>query len=247
VKEALDREISQLRKESQELQSIVMKEELRKMKKLLKRLDYITSENVLTLKGRFACEITAGDEVIITNMIFSGLFNELSIEQSVALLSCFVHNEGLASSAGNNNSNTNSSSTVGASTSQNISESTASFKFRSDMHKPYRQLLLVIKDIIQSYKDTNITIDENAYMNSFNPILIEVTYAWAAGQKFIEICKISDVFEGSIIRSLRRLEELLRQLASASLAIGNHELVTLFTEGSNKIKRGVVFAASLYI
>jgi ATP-dependent RNA helicase DOB1 len=53
--------------------------------------------------------------------------------------------------------------------------------------------------------------------------------------------------EGSIIRVLRRLEELLRQLASASLAIGNSELKNMFEEGSARIRRGVVFAASLYL
>ena len=46
---------------------------------------------------------------------------------------------------------------------------------------------------------------------------------------------------------IRRLEELLRQLASASLAIGNMELKQKFDDGSAKIKRDIVFAASLYL
>lgn len=67
------------------------------------------------------------------------------------------------------------------------------------------------------------------------------------GQKFVDVCKLTDVFEGSIIRALRRLEELLRQLASAAHAIGNAELKELFETGSGRIRRGVVFAASLYL
>lgn len=46
---------------------------------------------------------------------------------------------------------------------------------------------------------------------------------------------------------LRRLEELLRQLAAASLAIGNAELKLMFEDGARRIRRGVVFAASLYL
>jgi ATP-dependent RNA helicase DOB1 len=52
---------------------------------------------------------------------------------------------------------------------------------------------------------------------------------------------------GSIIRVLRRLEELLRQLASAAMSIGNVEMKTVFETGADKIRRGVVFAASLYL
>jgi ATP-dependent RNA helicase DOB1 len=52
---------------------------------------------------------------------------------------------------------------------------------------------------------------------------------------------------GSIIRCMRRLEELLRQLCAAAKSIGNSELENKFAEGINKIKRDIVFAASLYL
>lgn len=59
--------------------------------------------------------------------------------------------------------------------------------------------------------------------------------------------KIADVFEGSIIRCIKRLEELLRQMADAAKAIGNTELEHKFNEATTKIKRDIVFAASLYL
>lgn len=45
------------------------------------------------MKGRVACEISTGDELLITEMIFNGAFNDLTVEQSVALLSVFVFQE----------------------------------------------------------------------------------------------------------------------------------------------------------
>ena len=45
----------------------------------------------------------------------------------------------------------------------------------------------------------------------------------------------------------RRLDELLQQLKSASIALGNTELGTKFDECSNRIRRDIVFAASLYL
>ncbi len=95
-----------------------------------------------------------------------------------------------------------------------------------------------------------------------------VTYAWAAGSKFSDLCKMTDVFEGSIIRCMRRLEEMLRQMCAAAKAIGNSELENKFAEGLfwrlaafrwaerahnwvgsgiTRIKRDIIFAASLYL
>lgn len=55
------------------------------------------------------------------------------------------------------------------------------------------------------------------------------------------------VFSGSIIRCMRRLEEVLRQLCQAAKNIGNTDLENKFSEGIRAIKRDIVFAASLYL
>jgi len=76
---------------------------------------------------------------------------------------------------------------------------------------------------------------------------MEAVYAWCKGAKFVEVQKLTGTFEGSTIRLLRRLEELIRQLAAASKAIGNLELQTKFEQGSEKLKRDIVFCSSLYL
>jgi ATP-dependent RNA helicase DOB1 len=55
------------------------------------------------------------------------------------------------------------------------------------------------------------------------------------------------VYEGSIIRAMRRLEELLRQLVAAAKTIGDSELENNIAEGITLMKRDIVFAASLYL
>lgn len=65
------------------------------------------------------------------------------------------------------------------------------------------------------------------------------------GLSCVDHCVLS--FEGSIIRAMRRLEELLRQLCSAANSIGNSELEAKFAEGIKMIKRDIVFCASLYL
>jgi ATP-dependent RNA helicase DOB1 len=76
---------------------------------------------------------------------------------------------------------------------------------------------------------------------------MEAVFAWCKGAKFIEVQRLTNSFEGSTIRTLRRLEELVRQIAAASKAIGNYELERKFEEGSEKIKRDIVFCSSLYL
>lgn len=76
---------------------------------------------------------------------------------------------------------------------------------------------------------------------------MDVIYMWAQGATFLEITKVSSFFEGSIIRVLRRLNELLQELQNAAKSIGNTDLEEKFKQGSEKIKRDIVFAASLYL
>ena len=45
------------------------------------------------MQGRVACEITAGDELLLTELLFAGVFNNLSPEECAALLSCVVVEE----------------------------------------------------------------------------------------------------------------------------------------------------------
>ena len=76
---------------------------------------------------------------------------------------------------------------------------------------------------------------------------MEAVYAWCKGAKFIEVQKLTGSFEGTTIRTLRRLEELVRQISEAAKAIGNQELQTKFEKGGELMKRDIVFCSSLYL
>jgi ATP-dependent RNA helicase DOB1 len=210
------------RAEARTSQAVALKDELKRMKRVLRRLGFVTPDGVLEAKGRLACEIstTTGYELVLTDMIFDGFFNALSVEQSVALISCFVHQEAVKEGAE---------------------------KVRQDLQIPFRHLQAIARNVARVSIEAKIAMDEEEFVKAFNPDLMDVTYAWCQGAKFSEICRMTDVFEGSIIRVIRRLEELLRQLAAAALAIGNAELRDKFEAGADKMRRGIVFAASLYL
>jgi ATP-dependent RNA helicase DOB1 len=58
---------------------------------------------------------------------------------------------------------------------------------------------------------------------------------------------MTDVYEGSLIRLFRRLEELLRQMAQGAKVMGNSDLEEKFQGALSKVKRDVVAAGSLYL
>ncbi len=67
------------------------------------------------------------------------------------------------------------------------------------------------------------------------------------GASFVAVCELTDIFEGSIIRATRRLDELTNELAAAAAVIGDVGLEEKFREAASSIRRDIMFAASLYI
>ncbi|EMD42321.1 hypothetical protein CERSUDRAFT_90937 [Gelatoporia subvermispora B] len=76
--------------------------------------------------------------------------------------------------------------------------------------------------------------------------LVEVVYEWAKGMPFEQITELTDVAEGTIVRCITRLDETCREVRDAARVIGDAELFKKMEECQMKIKRDIVFAASLY-
>jgi len=84
-------------------------------------------------------------------------------------------------------------------------------------------------------------------MKNINIGMIEVTLEWARGLPFADICTLTDIQEGSIVRCIVRLDETCRELKSVARIIGDPTLFTKMEKASEQIKRDIVFASSLYI
>jgi ATP-dependent RNA helicase DOB1 len=72
---------------------VVLRQTLKGMKRVLRRLGFTTRDNVIDLKGRVACEISTGDELLAVELMFSGMFNDLKPETLVAICSVLVYEE----------------------------------------------------------------------------------------------------------------------------------------------------------
>lgn len=92
-KEDAQTRIRELKRRIQATNDVLQMEELKCRKRVLRRLGFTTSADIVDMKGRVACEISTGDELLLTELIFNGVFNPLSPEQCAGLLSCFVFTE----------------------------------------------------------------------------------------------------------------------------------------------------------
>lgn len=96
-------------------------------------------------------------------------------------------------------------------------------------------------------KDSKIEVVEKDYVESFRHELMEVVYEWCKGASFTQICKMTDVYEGSLIRMFKRLEELVKELVDVANTIGNSTLKEKMEAVLNLIHRDIVSAGSLYL
>ena len=92
-KALLKAELKQSKVELRQAWSLLQMEDLKCRKRVLRRLGYCNDQDVIDTKGRVACEIDTGDELVLTEMLFNGVFNDLTVSQCVALCSCFVVTE----------------------------------------------------------------------------------------------------------------------------------------------------------
>ncbi|KAI7943410.1 hypothetical protein MJO29_013254 [Puccinia striiformis f. sp. tritici] len=220
-KQQVNKLIQQIQLKISNAENVIYIEDLKKRKTVLRSLGFCNSDDIVQVKGRVACEISSGDELLLTELIFNGAFNDLSPEQCAALLSCFVFTE----------------------------KSEQTTRLQNDLEEPMKKMKEAAKKIAQEIKSSGIEIKEEEYIDSFKTELMDVVFHWCKGSTFSEICKMTDIFEGSLIRCFRRLQELIRQMSCAAKSIGNEELETKFTQSLDCLERpsSVVYNPSLYL
>ncbi|KAI5190319.1 ATP-dependent RNA helicase DOB1 [Nematocida sp. AWRm77] len=196
---------------------LIMLNEYKNKRQILQALGY-TANNEVLMKGKVASEISSGDELLLTEMLFNNEFSSLPPGRICSLLSCIV-----------------------------FDEKTDEITLTDQSKEAYKILQATISRVILEFKRLDTTFKDTEYLEKFCPNLMDVVYLWTEGHSFAEICNTTEVFEGSIIRCFRRLEEVLKEMCRASKVIGNVEMENKFSAAISLIKRDIVFANSLYL
>ena len=212
-----------------------------------------------------ACELSTGDELLLTELVFNNFFTDLDSAQTAALLSVLVFNPPQQKGG------------------------KAPPRLRDELDSHLNEMKETARRVGTVLKEAKVDIDVQEYIDKIQPGIAEVVYQWAQGKPFREVCDVTKEFEGcvrvcvcvcvscpfllfpieypqlspcdcvdlfsslsltpirTIIRCIRRLKEMLAQLSAAAKGIGSEELDKHFERTSEKIARDIVFAPSLYL
>ena len=85
--------IKELEESIRKASEMIMKQDLVNMKRVMRRLDLCDKNDIPSLKGKVACQVSAADELLITELLFSGIFQNLDSNQTAAVCSCLVYTD----------------------------------------------------------------------------------------------------------------------------------------------------------
>ncbi|XP_019078595.1 DExH-box ATP-dependent RNA helicase DExH10 isoform X2 [Vitis vinifera] len=188
-KAEVNHEIQQLKTKMRDSQLQKFRDELKNRSRVLKKLGHIDADGVVQLKGRAACLIDTGDELLVTELMFNGTFNDLDHHQVAALASCFIPGD----------------------------KSTEQIHLRTELAKPLQQLQDSARRIAEIQHECKLEVNVDEYVESTaRPYLMDVIYCWS-------------------------------KLRAAANAVGEANLENKFAAASESLRRGIMFANSLYL
>ncbi len=198
-----------------------------KKKSVLLKLNYINDINHLLLKGKIAKEINTCNELLLTECIMDGIFQNLPLSILTSLLSMFV-------------TQCKSKMIITINDIAKINSLMADKIEYIEKH--------ILNNVINTQLTQGIDIDKlNFKEKNFNNSMVLVVYQWCEGKSFSDICKITDIMEGTIIRILLRLIETLLEIKKIAIIIENKLLEEQMELCVLLIKRDIVFTESLYL
>ncbi|KAJ1984889.1 Antiviral helicase ski2 [Dimargaris verticillata] len=187
---------------------------------VLQTLQCIDMQGTVQLKGRVACEINTADELVLTELILENILADFAPPEIAAMLSCFIFQERCPSEP----------------------------YLVPALERAKAELIATTRKVAAIQEACGIidVREEEAVESTLRFGLMEVVYEWARGLTFNEITELTDVQEGTIVRTIVRLEDTCREVRAAARTIGDSQLYQKMEQVSALIKRDIVFTTSLY-
>ena len=189
---------------------------------VLRDLDFVNADACIQLKGKVAAEIHSADELVLTELVLDNVLAQYEPAEIAALLSAFV-----------------------------FQEKTESIPTLSANLEKGRDAIIAIAERVNGLQTLHQVIlsseDSNDFVSKPRFGLMEVVYEWARGMSFKAITDLTDVLEGSIVRTITRLDETCREVKNAARIIGDPGLYRKMEVAQELIRRDITAVASLYM
>ncbi|KAL2269338.1 hypothetical protein VTJ83DRAFT_1522 [Remersonia thermophila] len=202
---------------------------------VLRDLGFIDADSRIQLKGKVACEIHSGDELVLTELILENALADYEPAEIAALLSAFVFQEKTESTP-----RLTANLERGIKTIVDISE-------RVNAVQTLHQVAHVGDEGGSATGQNGGGGAGGGFTSHPRFGLVEVVYEWARGMSFKNITDLTDVLEGTIVRTITRLDETCREVKNAARIIGDPELYQKMAAAQEMIRRDITAVASLYM
>lgn len=190
---------------------------------LLKDKEYISSSEQVLMKGYMAARV-GKYELIVCEMLVENVLVDLSPEEAAALLSFLVYQT--------------SSDDVCVDKSLPVPLQAAIVKCK--------KIMIEVTNLEKSY---GIRDFEGSEISKLKFGLVPVMYAWAKQEPLKNIMEMPVEFnfqEGMLVRWIQQLLETLKEVEAAARLMGDPGVPSKLQAAGTSIKRGIVFAPSLY-
>ena len=195
--------------------------DVEKMVRYLKDNKYIEETGAVLPRGIIASEISECNEILLTEIVLADFFLDLSQEEIVATLAAFIEEK----------------------TNEAVTFDTL------DVPDGVKQVLSNINYIADDFggyeynSGIDIRTDWNLYLSFIGP-----AYDWACGKSVKEIyTKYAEVYEGTFIRNILRISNILENIKNIGEMIGNADLLKKLENIETLLIRDNVTTESLYV
>eukprot|EP01054_Gregarina_sp_Poly1_P002549 Gregarina_sp_Poly_1__2548@NODE_1690_length_3531_cov_51_307448_g1064_i1_p1_GENE_NODE_1690_length_3531_cov_51_307448_g1064_i1NODE_1690_length_3531_cov_51_307448_g1064_i1_p1_ORF_typecomplete_len725_score122_23DSHCT/PF08148_12/1_7e33rRNA_procarch/PF13234_6/2_6e13rRNA_procarch/PF13234_6/0_56rRNA_procarch/PF13234_6/5_7e03Helicase_C/PF00271_31/3_2e07_NODE_1690_length_3531_cov_51_307448_g1064_i11832357 len=155
---------------------------------VLKAFKFINPNGSIALKGRAACEVVATDEIALIEALFNDVFNDKPPEVVVAIVSAFVFPD---------------------------SNDDEDVIFNEEVENARQQVDELHARIADEMMKRGVRLDLEEWNRLCSFKFAHVAYRWARGEPFTKLTEKTSLQEGTIVRTIIRLDELIKKVSCA--------------------------------
>ena len=192
-----------------------------KMIEMLSNEGFIEN-NQITMKGIISSSICEVNELILSEAIYSGLFDDLEFPEIIALISSFI----------------------------NEKDQGTEQRYISDLKLPHilKDKLKSISEISEYYKykedkaEIYINSDFNLYLD-----FVEPSYIWAQNKSIKEVYQYTNIYDGNFVKSILRISNIMGNFSDICTYMKKYDVLKKIENYDEILIRDVTSLNSLYI
>lgn len=186
---------------------------------ILKKLGYIDEDDQILLKGKAARELATSDCILISELLMSGILDQLDVPETVAFISGFAF-------------------------SRNEIEITDP-EISDNFTKAVNEFAVLLEQLVNL--EQNLEFEESKYNRRITFAVSKSISLWMQGNKFKDILNDCDLEEGKLYNLIMRLYLFLEEIKNFYTTLGNTKRAEKFADAKELIMRDILSCRSLYL